>query len=97
MAESRLDGELGSVLVPFLKSDFNFAILQASGNVTEEIDRLRNSVIGVINSFAPSFRNIPEISSIPEYLASPKFLSILNTLSDSILGKINFSFKLYYS
>ena len=96
MAEPRLNGESWD-LVPFLKSDFNFAILQASGNVTEEIDRFHNLVIGVVNNFAPSFRNIPEISSIPEHLASSKFLSILNTLSDSILAKINFSFKLYFS
>ena len=66
----------------FLKSGFNFAILQASGNVPEEIDRLHNWVIGVGNNFAPSLKNIPERSSIPEALVSPKFLSILNTLSD---------------
>ena len=64
---------LGSVLVPFLKSDFNFAILQASGNVPKEVDRLHNWVIGLVNKFAPSFRNIPERSSIPEALVSSKY------------------------
>ena len=73
---------MGSVLGLFLKSGFSFAILQASGNVPEEIDRLHNWVIGVVNNYAPSFRNIPERSSIPEALVSSKFLSILNTLSD---------------
>ena len=36
---------LGSVLVPLLKSGLNFPILQASGNLPEEIDRLHNWVI----------------------------------------------------
>ena len=73
---------MGSVLVLFLKSGFNFAILQASGNVPEEIDRIHNWVVGMVNNFAPSFRNIPERSSIPEALVSSKVLSILNTLSN---------------
>ena len=71
---------MGSVLLLFSKSDFNFAILQASGNLPEEIDRSHNWVIRVVN-FVPSFRNIPERSWIPEALVSSKFLSILNTLS----------------
>ena len=61
---------MGYVLVPFLKSGFNFAILQASRNVPEETDTLHNWVIGVVNSFAPSFRNIPRL---PEALVSSKF------------------------
>ena len=65
---------MGSVPVPFLKSGFNFAILQASGNVPEEFDTMHNWVIDVGNNFAPSLRNIPERSSIPEALVSPKFL-----------------------
>ena len=73
---------MGSVLVPFVKSGFNFAILQASGNVPKEINRLNNWVIGVVNNFAKSFRNIPKRSSILEALVSSKFLSILNTLPD---------------
>ena len=73
---------MGSVLALFLKSGFNFAILQASGNVPEEIDRTHNWVVGMVNNFAPSFRNIPERSSIPEALVSSKVLSILNTLSN---------------
>ena len=71
---------MGSVLLLFLKSDFNFAILQASGNLPEQIDRSHNLVIRVVY-FVPSFRNIPERSLIPEALVSSKFLSILNTLS----------------
>ena len=56
--------------------------MQASGNVPEEIDRTHNWVVGMVNNFAPSFRNIPERSSIPEALVSSKVLSILNTLSN---------------
>ena len=51
---------LGSVLDIFLKTGFNLAILQASENLLEEIDRLHNCVIGVANNEAPSFRKIPE-------------------------------------
>ena len=65
----------------FKKHDLNFAILQASIRVPEQIDRFHNWVIGVVN-FAPFFRNIPDRSSIPEALVSSKLLSILNTLSD---------------
>ena len=56
---------LGSVLEPFLKSGFNFAILHASGNLPEEIDRLHSCVVGMANIEAPFFRKIPERSSIP--------------------------------
>ena len=49
----------------FLKSSFNFAIFQGSGNVPEETDRLYSCVIGVANNDAPSFRKIPQRSSIP--------------------------------
>ena len=70
-------------------SGFNFVILQASGNLPEEIDRLHSCVIGVANNEAPSFRKIPERSSMPGALLSSKFLSILNTLSDSIFENSN--------
>ena len=73
---------MGSVLLPFLKSGFNFAILQASGNLPEEFNGLHNWVIDMVNNFVPSFRNIPEKSLIPKTLVSSNFLVILNTLSD---------------
>ena len=75
---------MGSVLEPFLKSGFKFAILQVSGNLPEEIDRLHTSVIDVANNDAPSFRKIPEKSLMPGVL---KFFSILNTFSDSFFCK----------
>ena len=50
----------GVLFRTFLKSDFNFAILQASGNLLEEIDRLHSCVIGMANNEALSFRKIPE-------------------------------------
>ena len=87
---------LGSVLEPFLKSGFNFAIFQESGNLPEEIDRLHSCVIGVANNEAPSFRKIPERSSMPGALPSSKVFSILNTLSDSTFKNSNLSFKLQF-
>ena len=75
---------MGPVLEPFLKSGFNFAILQASGNLPEEIDRLHSCVIGMANNEAPSFRKIPERSLMPRALLLSKFLSILNTVFYSI-------------
>ena len=63
---------LGSVLESFLKSGLNYTILQTSGNLLEEIDRLHSCVIGVANNDAPSFRKIPERSSKPGALLSSK-------------------------
>ena len=63
---------MGSVLISFLKSGFNFAILQVSGNLPEEIDRLHDCVIGVANNEAPSFRKITERSSMSGALLSSK-------------------------
>ena len=81
----------GSVLEPFLKSLFNVAVLHASGNLPEEIDRLHTGGIGVANNETPSFRNIPERSSMPGALLSSKCFSILNTLSDSVFENSNLS------
>ena len=39
---------------------FSFAIVQESGNFPEVIERLHNSVIGLANTFAPSFKKRPE-------------------------------------
>ena len=81
------------VLGNHLKRCFNFAIFQALGNLQEEVDRLDSCVIGVVNNVAPSFRKIPEKSSIPGALLSSKVFSILNILSDSIFASSKFSFK----
>ena len=87
---------MGSVLEPFLKSGFNFAILHASGNLPEEPDRLYSCVIGVANNEAPSFRKIHERSPMPGALLSSNIFSILNTLSDSVFENSNISFKLHF-
>ena len=65
---------MGSVLGPFLKSGFNFAILQALGNLPEEIDRLHSCFIGVANNEAPCFIKISERSSMPGTLLSANYL-----------------------
>ena len=61
---------LGSVLEPFLNNGLSFAILQASGNVDLEIERLQICDIATARIFAPSFkfRNFPDMLSIPEAL-----------------------------
>ena len=58
----------------FVKIRFNIAISQASGNLPEEIGRLDSCVIGVDNNEAPSFRKIPERSSISGFTASNTYL-----------------------
>ena len=65
---------MGCVLESFLKSGLNFAILQASGNLREEIDGLYSCVIGVANNETPSFRKIPEKLRLSGTLLSSKFL-----------------------
>ena len=80
----------------FFKKWFQFAILQASGNLPKEIDRLHSCVIGVANNDAPSFRKIPQRSSMPGALLSSKFFSVSNTLSESVFANSNLSFKLHF-
>lgn len=70
-----------SVFESFLKSGFSFPILQGSGNVPEEIDRLHNFVIGVINHVAPYFKKMPERSLIYLVFVLSEKISVLNTLS----------------
>ena len=70
---------LGSVLEPFLNNGLSFAILQASGNVDLEIERLQIFDISTARIFAPSFRNFPDMFSIPEALFVSRFLSVFKT------------------
>ena len=64
--------ELRLGISTFVKKGFRFAISHASENFLEEIDRLHNWVIRVVNNFVPSVRNIPERFSIPEALVPSK-------------------------
>ena len=54
----------------FFKDGFNIAILQASGNLPQEIDSLHSCAVGMANNEAPPFRKIPERSSMPGALLS---------------------------
>ena len=56
-----------SVLVfdPFLYKGFNLAILPSIGKRPEEMELLHISAIGFTRICAPSFKNLPEILSIP--------------------------------
>ena len=86
---------LGSVLEPFLNNGLSFAILQASGNVDLQIERLQICNIGTARIFALSFRNFPDMLSITEALFASRFLSVFKTDSGETLSKDNlFSLKL---
>ena len=50
---------------PFLNSGFTFAILQALGKLLDVMERLHNSLICFAKIRPPSFKNVPEIWSIP--------------------------------
>ena len=53
------------VLDPFLYNGFTLAILQSLEESPEEMEILNIFVIGFVRIFAPSFKNLPEILSIP--------------------------------
>ena len=53
------------VLDPFLYNGFNSAILQSLGKSPEEMEILHVFAIGFARIFAPSFKNLPQILSIP--------------------------------
>ena len=55
----------GFAFDPFLYNGFNLAILQLLGKSPEEMEILNISAIGFARIFAPSFKNLPEILSIP--------------------------------
>ena len=55
----------GLVLYPFLYKGFNLAILQSLGKSPEEMEVLHISAIGFARIFATSFKNLPQILSIP--------------------------------
>ena len=51
--------------LPFLYNGFNLATLQSLGENLEEIELLHTSAIGSARIFAPSFKDSPEILSVP--------------------------------
>ena len=55
----------GLVLDPFLYNDFNLAILQSLGKSPEEMEILHIFAIVFARMFAPSFKNLPEVLSVP--------------------------------
>ena len=61
----------GLVLDPFLYNGFNLAILQSLGKSNEEMEILHIFAIGFASIFAPSFKNLPEILSIPAAFKMP--------------------------
>ena len=55
----------GLVLDLILCNGFNLPILQSLGKSSEEMEILHIFAIGFARIFAPSFKNLPEILSIP--------------------------------
>ena len=53
------------VLGPFLYNGFNLAILKSLGKSPEEMEILHIFGTGFTRMFAPPFKNLPEILSIP--------------------------------
>ena len=70
---------LASVLIPFLKKGFIFAILHFDGNVSSFIDVLIILARWIAITGAPSFKNPAEIWSIPEGLTTSIFFKIFST------------------
>ena len=55
----------GLVLDPYSYNGFSLANLKLLGKSREEMEVLHISAVGFARLFAPSFKNIPEILSIP--------------------------------
>ena len=83
----------GLVLDPFLYNGFNLAILQSLGKNPEEMEILHIFVIGFARIFAPSFKNLPEILSIPAAFE----MSIIYKPSKTFFSVVKFGLKLSFS
>ena len=62
--------------------------MEESGNYPEVIDRLHNSVIGLANTFAPSFKKRPERLSKPAALDTFVFFKIAKMLFSEAVAKL---------
>ena len=82
----------GLVLDPFLYNGFNLAILQSLGKSPEEMEILHIFAIGFARIFAPSFKNLPEISSI-----SAAFEMSINYKTSKTFSVVKFRLKLSFS
>ena len=82
---------MGSVLDPFLNNGLSFAILQPSGKADVEIDRLQIWEMGNAKFFAPSFKNFPDILSIPEAFFVSNCFSVLSTDSGETFSNSSLS------
>ena len=83
----------GLVLDPFLYNGFNLAILQSLGKSPEEMEILHIFVIGFARIFAPSFKNLPEILSIPAAFE----MSVNCKTSKTFFSVVKFRLKLSFS
>ena len=82
----------GLVLDPFLYNGFNLAILLSLGKSPEEMEILHIFAIGFARIFAPSFKNLPEILSIPAAFE----MSINSKTSKIFFSVVKFRLKLSF-
>ena len=59
---------LRSVVVPFVYKGLSFATLQSFGKWDSLMDKLQICVMGMVNTPATAFKNLPDTSSIPAAL-----------------------------
>ena len=83
----------GLALDPFLYNGFNLAILQSLGKSPEEVEILHIFVVGFSRIFAPSFKNLPEMLSIPAAFE----MSISCKTPKTFFAVVKFRLKLSFS
>ena len=67
-------------LILFLNNGINLAILHLSGKVDNFIDKFMISQIGFVNTAAPYFKNLEDISFIPGGLETSRQSSNLSVM-----------------
>ena len=83
----------GLVLDHFLCNGFNLAIFQLLGKSPEETEILHIFALGFARTFAPSFKNLPKILSIPAAFE----MSINYKTSKTFFSVVKFRLKLSFS
>ena len=83
----------GLVLDPFLYNGFNIAVLHSLGKSPEEMEMLDFFAIGFGRIFTSSFKNLPEILSVPAAFE----MSINCKTFKTFLSRVKFRLKLSFS
>ena len=81
----------GSIFEPFQNICFSFAILQGSRKLLYATERMHSSLIGLAKIRVPSFKNFPEIWSIPLAFVTSKIFN--NLYKASLIVETNWNFQ----